>query len=117
MIDAIKKTLLAGVGAAVITKDKVEAALGDFVAQGKVSTTEARAMAEKIARDGRQEFENVSAELGARVNDLVARSAGEAQARLQSLEARLRELEARSKARARPAAKAARRARPKKRKA
>jgi len=52
MIDTIKKTLLAGVGAAVVTKDKVEAALEDFVKQGKVSSGEARAMAEKIAAEG-----------------------------------------------------------------
>ena len=35
MIDTIKKTILAGVGAAVVTKDKVQAGLEDFVKQGK----------------------------------------------------------------------------------
>jgi polyhydroxyalkanoate synthesis regulator phasin len=50
MIDVIKKTLLAGVGAAVVTKEKAEAALEDFVRQGKVSSADARIMAEKDRR-------------------------------------------------------------------
>jgi polyhydroxyalkanoate synthesis regulator phasin len=34
MINVIKKTLLAGLGAAVVTKDKVEAGLDELVSQG-----------------------------------------------------------------------------------
>ena len=49
MIDLIKKTLLAGVGAAIVTKEKAEHALQDYVKQGKVSAADARAMAERIA--------------------------------------------------------------------
>lgn len=93
MIDTIKKTLLAGVGAAVITKDKVEAALGDFVKQGKVSTAEARAMAEKIADDGRREFESVSHDLAAKLRDTFAGIDQRAQQRLDALEARVAALE------------------------
>lgn len=93
MIDVIKKTLLAGVGAAVITKDKVEAALGDFVKQGKVSSVEARAMAEKIAADGRREFETLSHELGEKLRDKFAGIDQQAQQRLDALEARVAALE------------------------
>ncbi len=98
MIDAIKKTLLAGVGAAVVTKEKIEASLGDFVAQGKVTADEARGMAEQIARDGRAEFETVSNQLGEKLQSLMATSAGMAQDRLRAMEERLRKLEARTKA-------------------
>lgn len=94
MIDAIKKTLLAGVGAAIVTKDKVEASLGDFVEQGKVTAEEARAMAEQIASDGRQEFEMVSAKLSEKMDSFMTASNGPTQARLRTLEARLRKLEA-----------------------
>lgn len=93
MIDIIKKTLLAGVGAAVITKDKVEAALGDFVQQGKVSSAEARAMAEKIAGDGRREFETMSRELHEKLRDAFAGIDREAKTRLDALEARVAALE------------------------
>ena len=41
MIDLIKKTLLAGVGATIITKEKVEAVLQDSIRQGKVSAGDA----------------------------------------------------------------------------
>jgi polyhydroxyalkanoate synthesis regulator phasin len=93
MIDIIKKTLLAGVGAAVITKDKVESALGDFVKQGKVTSAEARVMAEKIAEDGRRELEKLSQELSDKLRDKFAGIDHQAKQRLDALEARVAALE------------------------
>ena len=93
MIDLIKKTLLAGVGAAVVTKEKVEDALGDFVRQGKVSAADARIMAEKIAEQGRKEFETMSQTLGGKIKESLARSDEQTQARLAALEARVQALE------------------------
>ena len=72
-----------------ITKDKVESALGDFVKQGKVTSAEARAMAEKIAEDGRREFENLSHELSEKFASIVPQT----QQRLDALEARVAALE------------------------
>lgn len=95
MIDVIKKTLLAGVGAAVITKEKVEDALGDFVKQGKVSAEEARTMAGKIADQGKQEFEEASQNLSSKIKELLNRSDEQTQARLAALEARVTDLETR----------------------
>ena len=89
MIDSIKKTILAGVGAAVVTKDKVQAGLDDFVRQGKVSAADAQVMAEKIAQEGRREFENASAKLGDKVRDLLAYADGKFLARIEALEARV----------------------------
>lgn len=101
MIDTIKKTLLAGVGAAVITKEKVEAALGDLVKQGKVSAAEARTVAEKMAADGRAEYEALSRQLGDKLRDLLARDTARLEARLADLEQRLAALEARAAGRPR----------------
>ncbi len=95
MIDVIRKTLLAGVGAAVVTKEKVEESLGEFVRQGKVSATDARIMADKIAEQGRREFDDVSTKLSARINEMFARSDTDTKARLAALEERIRALEAR----------------------
>jgi polyhydroxyalkanoate synthesis regulator phasin len=95
MIDVIKKTLLAGVGAAVITKEKVESALGDFVKQGKVTADEARTMAQKIADQGKQEFEEASQSLNAKIRDLLKRTDEQTQARIAALEARVTDLESR----------------------
>jgi polyhydroxyalkanoate synthesis regulator phasin len=94
MIDVIKKTLLAGVGAAVITKEKVESALGEFVQQGKVSSTEARQMAEKIAEQGRREFEAMSQQLNDMLRERFTGAERRAEERIAALEARVAALEA-----------------------
>ena len=96
MIDALKKTLLAGVGAAIVTKEKVEVALSDLVNQGKLSASDAKALAEKIAADGRREFEEASAQISSKVHDLLNRSNETTLERLNQLEARVRALEAKA---------------------
>ncbi|HRE80954.1 MAG TPA: hypothetical protein PLN52_07885 [Opitutaceae bacterium] len=93
MIDVIKKTLLAGVGAAVITKEKAEAALDEFVRQGKLSTSDARIMAEKIAEQGRREFEEMSQTLSNKLKSVLDRNEADAAARLAALENRVLVLE------------------------
>ena len=93
MIDIIRKTLLAGVGAAVVTREKVESALGDFVRQGKVSSAEAREMAGRIADQGRREFDRMAGELDATLRARLDGVDGLAQRRLEALEARVAALE------------------------
>ena len=93
MIDVIKKTLLAGVGAAIVTKEKIEGALGDYVKQGKVKADDARVIAEKIAEQGRREFDEMSQALGAKIKELTHRSDEQTAARIAALEERLRALE------------------------
>jgi polyhydroxyalkanoate synthesis regulator phasin len=95
MIDTIKKALLAGVGAAVITKEKVESALDDLVKQGKLSTGDAHIMAEKIAEQGRREFDEMGGKLNEKIHDLVKTSDSNAQTRMNALEDRVRQLEER----------------------
>lgn len=91
MIDILKKTMLAGVGAVVITKDKVESVLDELVKQGKISSAEARQAAEKIASEGRREFETLSHELSEKIAERVVDR--KAQERLDALEARVAALE------------------------
>jgi polyhydroxyalkanoate synthesis regulator phasin len=93
MIETLKKTLLAGLGAAVVTSEKVQAGLEDFVKQGKISAADARAMAEKIAGDGKREFEEVSARLSDKVRELMTHTEQEHVARIEALEARVDALE------------------------
>ncbi|HEY0945885.1 MAG TPA: hypothetical protein VGD81_11490 [Opitutaceae bacterium] len=95
MIDLVKKTLLAGVGAAVVTKDKLEAALDDFVRQGKVTASDARIMADKIAEQGRREFDEMATQLNAKFKEVLAKTDSDTKARLTALEDRVRALEAR----------------------
>jgi len=93
MLDTIKKTLLSGLGAAVVTKDKVQASLEELVRQGKLSADDARAAADRIVKQGRREFDDASGELHRKVNDLLSHSDRKSQARIAELEARIRALE------------------------
>ncbi len=93
MIETFKKTLLAGLGAAVVTSEKVQAGLEDFVKQGKISAADARAMAEKIAGEGKREYEEMSAMLGDKVRELLAHAEGKHLPRIEALEARVDALE------------------------
>ncbi len=96
MIDLIKKSLLAGVGAAVVTKEKIEEAFGEYVREGKVSAGDARIMAEKIAEQGRREFDEVCSKLGTRLRDAANAADGQTQARIAALEQRVLALEAKA---------------------
>lgn len=94
MLETIKKTLLAGVGAAVITKEKVQDALDDYVRQGKIKADDARIIAEKIAERGRREFDELSHQTSAKAAELFNRHDSAVTARLAALEARVAALEA-----------------------
>ncbi len=102
MMNSIRKALLAGVGAALITKEKAEESLGGFVRQGKISSKEAKAMARQIARDGRREFASVRSEVEDRLLVMARRAGAQAQARIAELEARVAALQKRKQA-SRPA--------------
>ncbi|MDF9827265.1 polyhydroxyalkanoate synthesis regulator phasin [Ereboglobus sp. PH5-10] len=93
MIDVIKRTMLAGVGAAVITKEKAEAAFGEWVKKGKISADEAKAMASKLADDGKAEYERSSAEVKQTVRELLDKAGVGQKDRIDALEKRLLALE------------------------
>ena len=93
MIETFKKTLLAGLGAAVVTREKIQEGLEDFVKQGKITAAEARDMGEKIAENGRREFDLASAKLGEKARDMMASFDGKCLARIEELEVRVAALE------------------------
>jgi polyhydroxyalkanoate synthesis regulator phasin len=95
MIDLIKKTVLAGIGATVVTKEKIEAALQDFVAQGKVSAEDARTVAARLAEEGRKEWETTSKDLTERIRDLLTKADYARRSEVAALAARVQVLEER----------------------
>jgi polyhydroxyalkanoate synthesis regulator phasin len=105
MIETLKKTVLAGLGAAVVTKEKVQEGLEDLVKQGRISAAEARSMAEKMAGEGRREFEEASTKLGDKIRDLVAGLDSRFMERIEDLEARVAALEGKPPKSTRPRAK------------
>jgi polyhydroxyalkanoate synthesis regulator phasin len=93
MIDRIKKTVLAGLGAAVVTADKIQEGLSQVVRDGKISGAEAREVAERIANEARREFEEAGSALADKVRELLAETDGGIRSRLDELEFRVAALE------------------------
>ncbi|MDX2109062.1 MAG: hypothetical protein SFY80_02355 [Verrucomicrobiota bacterium] len=93
MMDLFKKTVMAGIGATVVTKELVERKLGEFVEKGKISSQEAREMAAKIAEEGKKEFEQSKQELSTWLDETVKKAALARQKDLDALTARVAALE------------------------
>ncbi len=93
MIDTIKKAMLAGVGAAVLSAEKVEDALSGLVDKGKVSAAEAKDLARTVAARGKEEFEVASRDLQKAFKELVDKSGVGQKERIDALEKRLLALE------------------------
>jgi polyhydroxyalkanoate synthesis regulator phasin len=93
MFTLLKKVMLAGVGAAVISKEKAEAALEDLVREGRISAADAKVVARELADKGRREFATVRREVEERLRQLSARTDAETKARIAALESRIAELE------------------------
>jgi len=71
MIDTLKKTLYAGIGATVVTAEKLEAALQDLVKKGKLSAEEARDTARRISEESKKEYEEARSSLQNLFDDLL----------------------------------------------
>ncbi|MFT5836610.1 MAG: polyhydroxyalkanoate synthesis regulator phasin [Candidatus Azotimanducaceae bacterium] len=74
MIDLVKKTMLAGIGMAVVTKDKVLESLDELVEKGKLTKDEAAAISDKIVEEGRNETEKAKVEASKLFNDMLHRA-------------------------------------------
>lgn len=95
MIDAIKKAVLAGVGAAAITTEKAEKALNELVDKGKLSATEAKDAARKIADEGKLEFEAATKDLESRIDGMLGKLGKRNRERIDALETKCAALEVR----------------------
>jgi polyhydroxyalkanoate synthesis regulator phasin len=94
MIDLLKKTMLAGVGATIVTAEKIEAVLQDLVGKGKISAEEARDTARRIAEEGRREFEESRDKLNAWFDEKIRHSPVVTKKDLAAIEERLAAIEA-----------------------
>lgn len=94
MIDLLKKTVLAGIGAAVVTKETVEKQLSELVAKGKITAQEAGVVADKVVEEGRKEYESTKSELARFIEETVHKLQGANKKDLEALELRVKSLEA-----------------------
>lgn len=93
MIDLVKKTMLAGVGLAVVTKDKVLESLDELVAKGRLTKEEAASLSEKIVEEGKAETEKAKTEAGKLFTEMLHRANVVTQDQYNALAARVTELE------------------------
>ena len=63
MLELLKKSLLASLGAAVITKEKVNNATRHLVEQGKLSKEEADKLAHDLVEGGKRQWEEIQNKL------------------------------------------------------
>ncbi len=63
MLELLKKSLLASLGAAVITKEKVNNATRHLVEQGKLSKEEADKLAHDLVEGGKRQWEEIEDKL------------------------------------------------------
>lgn len=95
MIDAIKKVMLAGVGAAAVSAEKAEKALDELVAKGKLSATDAKDTARKLADDGKKELDDASKVLEDRFDTMLKKLGRGQSERIEELETQVAALESR----------------------
>ncbi len=93
MIELVKKTMLAGVGLAVVTKEKILESLDEWVAKGKLTKEEATAMSDKIVEEGKAETEKARVESGKFFNEMLHRANVVTGDQYDALSARVTELE------------------------
>jgi len=95
MIDLVKKAMFAGVGAAVVTKDKVEESVQELVQKGKISSEEAQKLSERIVEKGEKETEEARQEASKLFTEFLNRAQVATQDQIDALEQRVRDLEGR----------------------
>ena len=95
MLEIIKKSLLATLGAAVVTREKVEEATRGWVEEGKISRAEAERLAEDLVESGQHQW----LEIQTRVSEMVRKGLDTfdigSKKEFQDLKARVEELERR----------------------
>jgi polyhydroxyalkanoate synthesis regulator phasin len=64
MIEGIKKALLAGLGAIVMTKDRIQTLTQKMVEEGKLTKEEAEKFSQELLEDGKKEWEHLQEKMG-----------------------------------------------------
>jgi len=71
MFETIKKSLLAGLGAAVVTKEKIQKVTGKLVDEGKITTEEAEKLSKDLIESGSKQWEDMQDKISSTVKKAV----------------------------------------------
>lgn len=74
MYESVRNLLLAGLGAAVLTKEKVLEATRQFVDQGRMTAAEAERVAEEVVEESRQQARSLGESLAEKIEAGVKRA-------------------------------------------
>jgi len=96
MLEIIKKSLLTGLGIAVVTRDKLEKVMNRFVEEGKMSRDEAQKMIDDMVASGENQWRDIEGKIRQYVKDALddldlcrKKDCDDLQARVAKLEERL----------------------------
>jgi len=93
MLDAIHKMLLAGVGLAAMTKDKIDEHIKELVEKGKLSEKEGRELAEDMLKKSKQAKEDLEKQVEKQVQQTLQALQIVSKEDVEKLEARIEKLE------------------------
>ncbi len=98
MLELMKKGLMAGIGAVVLTSEKVQEIVRKLVEEGKISTEEGEKLAQDLVKTGERQWEEITAAISEKTKkwsestEVVKREEFEQlKARVEALEQRLTE--------------------------
>ena len=98
MIEVVKRTLFAGLGAAVVTKEVLDGALREWVEKGKITPEEAGVFSDRLVGTGKARWEETRDAFAARLEEGMAAANLATRARIEALEARVALIELRGEA-------------------
>lgn len=93
LIEMIRKSLLASLGAAVVTKEKVEEATKRWVDEGKISRDEAERLAQDLVESGKHQWDEIQEKMTETVRKGLDTFDIGSKKEFQELKARVEELE------------------------
>ena len=63
MLELLRKGLMAGIGAVVLTTEKVQEAVKKLVEEGKISTEEGEKLAQELVKSGERQWEEITTKM------------------------------------------------------
>jgi polyhydroxyalkanoate synthesis regulator phasin len=93
MLEMIRKSLLATLGAAVVTKEKVEEATRGWVEEGKISRADAERLAQELVESGQHQWGEIQTKVGDMVRKGLDTMDIGSKKEFRELKARVEELE------------------------
>jgi len=95
MLDLLKKSLMAGLGAVVITRDKIREGTRSLVEEGKMSTEEAEKLADELVKSGERQWDELNSKFQSSMRKWSDNADVENKKEIQDLKARVELLEQR----------------------